>query len=166
MKYNGWNQYPDLYSRDNTKYTFYHDDRTKVTYVAGIDGITEEWIAKIREAHRAEVNNDRRGRSKGEGHNKLLSLTMFEELDDKSVVLIDHDTDIEGDYIAEEERAEQSRLLKLAMASLTEEQRELFLKVNWYGINITEIAAQEGVTRQAVQNRLAKIKKKLEQYRF
>ena len=166
MKYDVWNQYPDLYSRDNTKYTFYHDDRTKVTYIAGVDGMTEEWIARIREAHRAEVNDVRRGRSKGEGKNKLLSLTMFEELDDKSMALIDYDVDIEGDYIAEEERTEQSRLLKMAMESLTEEQRELFLKVNCYGISISEIATQEGVTRQAVQNRLAKIRKKLEQFRY
>lgn len=157
-----WNQYPNAYSKDNSRYTYMMDDGSQVTLTAGKDGVTEDWIAQLKAGHIEEMNMLRRGRSKGEGQNKLFSLTQFEnEADDKSNVLIDPSADIEGNYIAGIERVERREAIKKALASLTPEQRELLIKVQVKGMTITTAAEAEGVARQAIQNRLSKIENKI-----
>lgn len=161
-QYSQWNQYPNAYSKDNSNYTYLMDDGSAVTLTAGKDGVTEDWIARLKADHIDEMNMLRRGRSKGEGKNKLLSLTQFEEeAEDKCDVLIDPNADVEGNYIAGIERAERRERVRKALASLTPEQRELLIRVKVKGVSITAIAAEEKVTRQAVQNRLSKIENKI-----
>ena len=80
-----FDQYPEVYVKSHTKYSYYTDSREKITLEVGQDGITEEWIAELKQMHREEMNMMRRGRSKGAGKNYLLSLTQFEdELADKT----------------------------------------------------------------------------------
>jgi hypothetical protein len=108
MQKNQWNQYPNAYSKDNSRYTYKMDDGSAVTLTAGKDGVTEDWIARLKAAHVEEMNLLRRGRSKGEGQNRLLSLTQFEdEADDKSSVLI-IEFRREANFIAELESAEKT----------------------------------------------------------
>ena len=76
-QYSQWNQYPNAYSKDNSNYTYLMDDGSKVTLTAGKDGVTEDWIARLKADHIDEMNMLRRGRSKGEGKNKLLSLSQL-----------------------------------------------------------------------------------------
>ncbi len=157
-----WNQYPNAYSKDNSSYTYFMDDGSKVTLTADKDGVTEAWIAHLKADHIAEMNMLRRGRSKGEGQNKLLSLTRFEdETDDKCDVLIDPNADVEANYIAGIEAVERREQIRRALESLTPAQRELLIRVRVKGITITAIASEEGVARQASQNRLAKIENKI-----
>lgn len=161
-QYSQWNQYPNAYSKDNSSYTYLMDDGSAVTLTAGKDGVTEDWIARLKADHIDEMNMLRRGRSKGEGKNKLLSLTQFEEdAEDKCNVLIDPNADVEGNYIAGIERAERREAILKAFASLTPEQRELLIRVKVKGVSITAIATEQKVTRQAVQNRLSKIEHKI-----
>ena len=157
-----WNQYPNAYSKDNSSYTYLMDDGSTVTLSTGNDGVTEDWIARLKADHIAEMNMLRRGRSKGEGQNKLLSLTRFEdEADDKCDVFIDPKADVEANYIAGIEASERREQIRKAFASLTPEQRKLLIRVRVNGVPITAIAREQGVTEGAIRDRLRKIDKKI-----
>jgi RNA polymerase sigma factor (sigma-70 family) len=162
MQKNQWNQYPNAYSKDNSRYTYKMDDGSAVTLTAGKDGVTEDWIARLKAAHVEEMNLLRRGRSKGEGQNRLLSLTQFEdEADDKSSVLIDPNSDVEANFIAELESAEKLDRLQKALESLTPEQRDLLIRVRVKGMHITTIAREQGVDESAVRRRITRIENKI-----
>ncbi len=161
-QYSQWNQYPNAYSKDNSNYTYLMDDGSKVTLTAGKDGVTEDWIARLKADHIDEMNMLRRGRSKGEGKNKLLSLSQFEDkTEDKCAVLIDPNADIEGNYIAGIERAERREAIQKAFASLTPEQCELLIRVKVKGISITAISREQSVDESAIRRRIERIEKKL-----
>ena len=160
-----WNQYPNAYSKDNSSYTYLMDDGSAITLAAGKDGVTEDWIARLKAEHVEEMNMFRRGRSKGEGQNKLLSLTRFEdEADDKCDVLIDPTADVEANYIAGIERNEKREQIRKALASLTPEQRDLLIRVRVKGVSITQIAHEAGVDKSAISHRFGTIEKKLKKF--
>ena len=157
-----WYQYPNAYSKDNGHYTYMMDDGSAVTLTAGKDGVTEDWIAQIKAYHIEEMNMLRRGRSKGEGQNKLLSLTRFEnDAEDKSLALVDPNSDVEANYIDKIDAAEKRVKIRSTLESLTPEQLKLLIAVRVKGITITSIAAEENVARQAIQNRLVKIENRI-----
>lgn len=159
---NQWNQYPNAYSKDNSSYAYMTDDGTRVMLTAGKGGVTEDWIAQLKAAHIEEMNMLRRGRSKGEGQNKLLSLTQFEEeADDKSMALIDPNSDVEANYIAKLDAAEKREKLRKALESLTPEQRKLLIGVRLQKKTIASVAKAEGVTEGAIRDRLRKIEKRI-----
>ena len=161
-QYSQWNQYPNAYSKDNSSYTYLMDDGSAVTLTAGKDGVTEDWIARLKADHIDEMNMLRRGRSKGEGKNKLLSLTQFEEdAEDKCDVLIDPNADVEGNYIAGIERAERREAIQRIMTLLTPDQKRLLIRVRVQNTAITAIAKEERVTEGAIRDRLRKIEKKI-----
>lgn len=56
---------------------------------------------------------------------------------------------------------DESRRLHNALSLLPENQQKLVFNVYFNGQSLTEIAKQEGVSYQAIQNRMAKILKKL-----
>ena len=156
------NQYPNANSKDNSRYTYLMDDGSAVTLAAGKDGVTEDWIARLKADHVEEMNMLRRGRSKGEGQNKLLSLTRFEdEADDKCDVLIDPTADVEANYIAGIERTERREQIQKAFDSLTPEQRNLLIRVRLRKTPINVIAKEQGVSSVAIVDRLKRIEKKL-----
>lgn len=161
-QYTQYTQYPEAYSKDNARYSYYMDDGTLVRLTAGVDSVTEEWIARLKADHIEELNMLRRGRSKGEGKNKLLSLAVFEdEAFDKSDVFIDPAADVEANYIAGVERVERCEAIRSALASLAPEQIALLIRMHIRGDTIETIAKEERVSRQAIQNRHKKIEKKL-----
>lgn len=162
MQNSQWSQYPNAYSKDNSSYTYLMDDGSTVTLTAGKDGVTEDWIARLKADHIAEINMLRRGRSKGEGQNKLLRLTRFEdEADDKCDVLIDPTADVEANYIAGIERAERREQIRKAFDSLTPEQSNLLIRVRLRKTPINVIAKEQGVSSVAIVDRLKRIEKKL-----
>lgn len=160
-QFSQWNQYPNAYSKDNSSYTYRMDDGSTVTLTTGQDGVTEEWIARLKADHIEEMNMLRRGRSKGEGQNKLLSLTRFEdEVDDKCDVLIDPTADVEANYIAVIERSERREQIRKVFDSLTPEQRKLLIRVRLRKTPINAIAKEQGVSSVAIIDRLKRIEKK------
>jgi len=155
-----WNQYPNAYSKDNSSYTYHMDDGSAVTLSAGKDGVTEDWIARLKADHIAEMNMLRRGRSKGEGKNRLLNLTRFEdEAEDKCDVLIDPNADVEANYIAGIERTERREQIRKALASLTPEQRGLLINARVKHIPLKTLATSLGIRYQSLQGRLETIQK-------
>lgn len=50
-------QYQQAYRADNSQYTFQRDDGTFQTYVAGENGVTEEWIAMLNSTQRRKKPN-------------------------------------------------------------------------------------------------------------
>lgn len=153
-----FNQYPEVYVKSHTKYSYYTDSREKITLEAGKDGITEAWIEELKLMHREEMNMMRRGRSKGAGQNYLLSLTQFEdELADKSEALVDQAGSVEEQFIAEEERCKMRRQIYETYKELSDEQKRLLIAVRLRGKTMTETAEKMGITRQAVSKQLNRI---------
>lgn len=165
MQKSQWNQYPNAYSKDNSSYTYHMDDGSAVTLTAGKNGVTEDWIARLKAAHIEEMNMLRRGRSKGEGQNKLLSLTRFEDdTDDKCSVLIDPNADVEANYISRIEAAERREQIRKALASLSPEQRKLLIRVRVMKISQSQIAIEEDVSKMAITLRMQRIEEKLKKF--
>lgn len=160
-------QYPDLYSRDNSRYTYFQDNGEKITYIAGQDGITEEWIRKIRQLHRDECNMARQGRSKGEGANCVISLEIYRsDTDDNGRFLLDPDSDPLEGLIDAEDSEESAKLRKLAesgLNTLPELQRNRFLLYT-QGVTIREIARREKTSHVAILRSIGLAKKKLQSF--
>lgn len=169
---NQYGQYPEIYSKDNTRYTYFFDNGTRVTLIAGENGVTEEWIHALKLEHRKEYNMLRQGhRSKNtDGEDdaaRVVSLDRYMDgVGDAGQALEDHTADVEGNYIAGIERAERREAIQKAFASLTSEQRDMLIRVKVKGISITSIAAEEKLARQAIQNRLTKIEDKIRKICF
>lgn len=72
--------------------------------------------------------------------------------------------DTAADSFAAVELREDDERLKRAISRLLPEQQELLRKVYFEYIPQTEIAANEGVTKKAVNNRLARILKSLKKF--
>lgn len=165
MQKSQWNQYPNAYSTDNSSYTYHMDDGSAVTLTAGKNGVTEDWIARLKADHIEEMNMLRRGRSKGEGQNKLLSLTRFEDdTDDKCSVLIDPNADVEANYISRIEAVERREQIRKALASLSPEQRKLLIRVRVMKTPQSQIAIEEGVSKMAITLRMQRIVEKLKKF--
>ena len=87
-----------------------------------------------------------------------ISLSTLEERG----VEVSENTDIEN-YIIEVQKTEQ---LQEALKKLLPEQQELIFKVFFCEKSITEIAREEGVTPNAIENRLKRIYRKLKEIMF
>ena len=164
---NYYGQYPEIYSTDDARYTFFYDNGERVTLIAGENGATEEWIHALKLEHRKEYNMMRRGNAGTRGgatdtEATMLSLDQYlDEAGYEGKAFQDENSDVEANYIAKIEAAETRVRIKRVLASLTPAQRELLIRVRVKGISIMAIAADEGVARQAIQNRLGKIEKKI-----
>ena len=158
-----YGQYPDIYSKDDTRYTYFYDSGERITLIAGENGVTQEWIHALKLEHRSEYNMMRRGVKAGNlVATRLLSLDQYmEEIGDKGEMFMDTASDVETNYIAGIEAAERRERIQKALASLTSTQRELLIRVRVNGVTITAIAREQGVTEEAIRDRLRKIEKKI-----
>ena len=158
-----YGQYPDIYSTDDTRYTYLCDSGERITLIVGEEGVTQEWIHALKMEHRSEYNMMRRGVKVGDMNaTRLLSLDQYmDEIGDKGDMLLDASSDVEANYIAGIEVAERHEQIRKALASLTLEQRELLIRVRVKGVAITQIAHEAGVGKPAICNRMKKIEEKL-----
>ena len=161
-----YGQYPDIYSKDDTRYTYFYDSGERITLIAGENGVTQEWIHALKLEHRSEYNMTRRGVKAGNlDATRLLSLNQYmEEIGDKGEMFLDTASDVETNYIAGIEAAERREQIQKVLASLTPEQRELLIRVRVKGISITQIAREAGVGKPAICNRMKKIDEKLKKF--
>lgn len=161
----GFEQYPDAYSKDRLRYRYYTDSREMIVLIAGENGVTEKWIEILKRMHREEINMLRRGRSKGAGKNRLLSLEIFEnQLQDKTVILMDEVSDVESVYIERLERAERKEVLKRVLKKLEPNQRRILFEIRVKQRTLTDVAKELGITRQSLAERLQRIEKKCKEY--
>ena len=158
-----YGQYPDIYSTDDTRYTYLCDSGERITLIVGEEGVTQEWIHALKMEHRSEYNMMRRGVKVGDMNaTRLLSLDQYmDEIGDKGDMLLDASSDVEANYIARIEAAEKREQIRKALASLTPEQRELLIRVRVQGEPITQIAHEMGVDKSAISHRFESIEKKL-----
>ena len=113
--------------------------------------VTEEFAAKYAELEHKEKLTERKETRR---HQSL----------DKSM---EHGWDIadqSADVVLQAEAEEDKKRLYDAILKLPKEQRKLLEEVYFQDIPQTELAKRDGVTKTAVNNRLARILKKLKKY--
>ena len=148
----GFHAFINAYRKDNASYTYWQDDGTEVTLVAGKGGVTEEWIARLKVWPREERNSMRHG----EG--KVVSLEVFcEEMEDHSEVLLDFSGDLERQKIEQIEWEAQRKMLCQTFKQLTPRQRTLLVRIKVRGESFASVAREEGVSEAAVRKRLREI---------
>lgn len=138
----------NAYKKDNSRYVYWQDDGRRVTLIAGQDGVTEEWIERIKAWHRQE----RRSMRRGEG--KLVSLDALCARGDAA--LRDERGDPEARLIDSLDRDQARRRLAGALRSLTPKQRRLVLLIKVKGVCAESVAARMGVSEAAVRKQLQK----------
>lgn len=106
-------------------------------------------IGKV--AVRADMDIQNNNRKETRKHKSL------EKLHENGTQLSDENADIHSIF----EQKEARRSLYKALGNLPPQQRELIQKVFFEGQKMADIAREEGVSSQAVQERLAKIRLKL-----
>ena len=82
---NYYGQYPDIYSTEDTRYTYFYDSGERVMLIAGEDGVTEEWIQALKLEHRREYNMMRRGTTANRSRaadDQPITLSLDQYLDD------------------------------------------------------------------------------------
>lgn len=160
-------QYPEIYRKRNDTYLYYGDDGTPFRLIAGQDGVTEEWIAFLKEEHRSCYNADRRAaciRRNGEEYaSTVISLDAYgSDFAEQVLGLVDPEPTGEDAVIAAEQIAEFKVRLAAAWAALTPRQQELVIDVRIRKIPQKAIAERGGVDCTAIRDRLRVIDKRLE----
>ncbi len=132
-----------------TDYTYYFADGTKSIVTA--DEVGQDWIDRL-----YEMDEEERKKNYNYGrHNYPLS-----------------QTDYEGETFAEPNgtpfdelmREEKREKIDAALDTLTDCQRELFDKVFIERKKGIDIAAEQGVSHQAITRRIERVKKKLQKF--
>ena len=154
--------YPDIYKKGNDTYTYFGDDGTRFTLVAGQDGVTEEWIQFLKEEHRKEAVADHRQKKyrwNGEKYERMvISLNgLLETTRDSLTELEDPNGNPEELFIRNEEAKQLNQRIKEALSALSPDQRELLYKLRIAGIPEKRIANDEGVSCAAICSRLDRI---------
>lgn len=146
-------QYQQAYRADNSQYTFQRDDGTFQTYVAGENGVTEEWIAMLKKVHREERNLMRRGKSEGE-RSKNYSLDQIKsQRGDKTAIL--------NRSLNDTPQPPLSELLQQGLAILSPSEREVLLRVVLMEEPQYKLAEELGVTRTVISRKLKRARRKL-----
>lgn len=108
----------------------------------------------------AQIEKETRREEERTRWRKRKKLNSLEEMTDFGVQFKSNEPTPEELAIHRDE----SRRLHNALSLLPENQQKLVFNVYFYGQSLTEIAKQEGVSYQAIQNRMAKILKKLKTF--
>ena len=156
-----YGQYPDIYSTDDTRYTFYYDSGERVTLIAGENGVTQEWIHALKLEHRSEYNMLRRGlRARDSDLPRMISLNQYmEEVGDEGRVFCDTASDVAENYIAAIEGSDKRERIRKALSALRPDQQELLIKATVYHVPLKDIAVSLGIKYQSVQSRLETARK-------
>lgn len=146
-------QYQHAYDSDNSRYSYRQDDGTVQTYIAGEDGVTEEWIALLKIAHREERNLMRRGTSDADGA-KAHSLDRYQEDggDRSAILAMPQATDTTADF---------SQLLQQALEQLSLSEREIILRVSLMGDSKSKLAREYGVSPPVISKKIRRARRKL-----
>ena len=151
-----FHQFINAYRKADGIYIYWQDDGTKVTLIVGQDGVTEEWIARLKLWHREE----RSGMRRGEG--KVISLeALCEDMEDHSEVLIDANCDPEMTLISEMDKRARQMKLHAALTTLSSEQLEILRRAYILKESISAIAREFGIHESSLRERVQRMQKKL-----
>ena len=131
-----------------------------INYFNGKRTIEVEVSEAVAAAYKEMLREEWRSNKRAERHQAAVSLTQMEDENGRQLADLSSG-DILDQIIEHEERAEEYAVLKAGIETFTAEQRKLINLRFSKGLQITEIAAYYGVSRQAVQSRLEKIALKL-----
>lgn len=159
-------QYPDALKKTTDKYTYFTDDGSKIVLHCGENGVTPEIIAALRESHIAELQSDHRAKHYiRDGKQWKAAVFSIDGLNvsEDGVLSVLADFTYDPSSILDREHHTQDILQRYdeLMNSLTEEQRELFIKVRIQHVPQNDIMREKGVSHQAITNRMLKIDKKI-----
>ncbi len=128
------------------EYTYYFADGTKNTIQ-----IEDKWYEMLKEMDKAERLQNR----KYNRHN--IPLSKFDYVGD---IFVEPNSNPFEKLLF----AEQREKLDIALSTLTDCQRRLFERYVFEGKKVTEIAEEDGVSHQAITDRIDRIKKKLQKF--
>lgn len=168
--------YPDAYSPSSTRYA-YTDPTTGVRYeyIAGQDGIDENWIEIIKEEDRMMNAADKRAqrwRKKSDETGYARTVISLEGLTmdhiENSETLRDPHPDIEQMIIAKHEAQEFAQAYAQALASLSKDMQVVWTLHTEHDLPIRLIADQLNIPYETVKKRIQRAKiylqKKLRNY--
>jgi len=151
-------------SKDDKSFVYHFLEGPAVTIESGKDGVTDEMIKIVHSFYTEEYRDGRKIFNhtdlRFENYRKMTQGTDKETIND----FIDPITNIpssDGFEYTEYLKEACDYVMENIYPLLTENQQELFLKVYHERITQTAIAKDDGVTRQAVNNRLSKIKRRI-----
>lgn len=124
--------------------------------------VTVEVTDEVAQTYREELRKEWRS----DAYEGYYS-TSLDEITDAGHDFADERENVEEHYISREDEKEQAdKLSRLAaaLASLSPDQRELVEKVYFRGMTQDEIAAEKGVTKQAISDRMKRIYVRLKKY--
>ena len=138
------------------------------TFIAGEDGMTEEWIAILRHDENELFTSNYRYYFRWNGKEYVPAVLRSDLVDPEDLErypsMIDPEKSAEALLIEREERANFMRRFNAAMRSLTEGQWKLIQKRCQLGLSDAAIARQEGVDPTAIRNRWKRIRKKIKKF--
>ncbi len=129
----------------------------KIKYESVTGEIMEINVSSEVEEILIEIENDTKKKERKEKR-KHISLSVLES----KGIQVSENTDIQMNII----ESEQIKRLEEALKRLLPKQQKLIFKVFFCEKSIAEIATEEGVTRQAIYERLNKIYRKLKEIMF
>lgn len=137
-------------------------------FIAGEEGVTEEWIAILRHDENGLYSSNYHYYFRWNGREYVPAimrsdLVAPEELEHYPS-MIDPDKDAETLLIEREDREEFLRKYSAAMRSLTDNQLKLIRMRYQLGMSDAEIARLEGVSAAAIFNRWKKIRYKIKKF--
>lgn len=133
-------------------------------FIAGENGMTEEWIARLRHDENKIHSDDYHFyyRWNGKQYNRrVLSIDAIPADELNRSPFITASKDLLTTLIEEQEQATFERKFKAAMDSLTDRQWRLVYKMFDLGMSDTEIAEEEGVSKMAINKRWNRIQDKI-----
>ncbi len=153
-------------SEQATTYTYKSVDGSTRTIRVGEDGVTEEMIVLLQESDR-EMALQERYQEENADYSIRNAIRRFETAPNN---IIDHPLDWIADPKADimkilfPDRAEDSLLLKKlesAIEQLTDNQRDLIYELYGFCKSMADVAREQDVTYEAIQNRRSKIFRRL-----
>ena len=162
--------YPDAYSQDNTRYAFTdHVSGERYEYIAGHDGIDENWIAVVKEEDRRMNADDKRferwlKRRDGEGY--IRTVISLEEISmdhiENSLAMQDDSSNAEEMLVAKDGAQAFSRDYEQALKSLSESLQAAWVLFVDRNLSIGEIADYLNLPYETVKKRLQRARKTLQ----
>ena len=145
-----------------TTYTYESVDGSRSTIQVGQDGVTKKWLAFLMEDDAAALEQEDYQR-KHEDYGYRNAVARYEQCpEDETAHPMDEIPDPAADIfriLYPEETEDDSLVTKIeaAMEKLTEEQRDLIYELFGLCRTVSEIAREQDVSREAIQNRRSKI---------